>query len=259
MPDNHPLHQFSASSQRLEAHRAQSCLAACDFLHTGCRGKAVLQARMPWWKTLWLGVIAGIYLSFGGALAYAVGGRLPETYAENPGFQALVFGAFGLPFGLALIVICGAELWTSNVAYMPAAFYEGRANIVQASSTLATLDLIMPSSNKAWKPLTLMCVGCQELVLQLLWQPGRLSPGRLVRAIATLKQYGFACAAALQGCESMQCGAACLQLHGLPASSCYPLVPKCRQRVSCSAACTMQHMHGSLTAKLLNTSMRPDT
>ncbi len=43
---------------------------------------------------------------------------------ENPGAQKLLYGAFGLPFGLALIVICGGELFTANAAMLPAAIYE---------------------------------------------------------------------------------------------------------------------------------------
>ena len=35
-----------------------------------------------------------------------------------------MFGAFGLPFGLAMIVICGGELYTFNAASLPAAVYE---------------------------------------------------------------------------------------------------------------------------------------
>ena len=33
---------------------------------------------------------------------------------------------FGLPFGLALIVICGGELYTGNAAMLPAAIFEVR-------------------------------------------------------------------------------------------------------------------------------------
>lgn len=34
---------------------------------------------------------------------------MPATQQSNPGLQHLIFGAFGLPFGLALILICGGE------------------------------------------------------------------------------------------------------------------------------------------------------
>ena len=95
-------------------------------------------------RTFWLGILAGVYLSFGvctlmklmwtgyfclwrlhdschasdaslmstyppaqGAWAFAVGGRMPGVTESNPGLQELVFGCFGLPLGLGLIVICG--------------------------------------------------------------------------------------------------------------------------------------------------------
>jgi formate/nitrite transporter len=89
------------------------------------------KAVMPWWKTLWLGVLAGVYLSFGGALILFVGGQVPQILQTNPGLKNLLFGFVGLPFGLALIVICGGELYTSNAAFMPAAMYEGRCTIFQ--------------------------------------------------------------------------------------------------------------------------------
>ena len=47
-----------------------------------------------------------------------------QVKRDNPGLQKLVYGAFGLPFGLAMIVICGGELYTSNAAFMPAAIFE---------------------------------------------------------------------------------------------------------------------------------------
>ena len=39
-------------------------------------------AEMPWWKILWLAVLAGIYLSFGGALVLFVSGQMPEVTAS---------------------------------------------------------------------------------------------------------------------------------------------------------------------------------
>ena len=47
-----------------------------------------------------------------------------QVKKDDPGLQKLVYGAFGLPFGLAMIVICGGELYTSNAAFMPAAVFE---------------------------------------------------------------------------------------------------------------------------------------
>ncbi|EIE26976.1 hypothetical protein COCSUDRAFT_46302 [Coccomyxa subellipsoidea C-169] len=89
------------------------------------------KANMPWWKTFYLGVLAGFYLSFGGCLAYTIGGQMPGVKESDPGLQKLVYGAFGLPFGLALIIICGGELYTGNAAMLPAAVFEGRATWLQ--------------------------------------------------------------------------------------------------------------------------------
>jgi hypothetical protein len=50
----------------------------------------------------------------------------PQVKEHNPGIQKLIFGGFGLPFGLAMIVICGGELYTSNAAFLPAALFEAR-------------------------------------------------------------------------------------------------------------------------------------
>ena len=48
---------------------------------------------------------------------------------SNPGLQKLVAGVFGLPFGLAMVLICGAELFTGNTCSMAVALYEGNINL----------------------------------------------------------------------------------------------------------------------------------
>ncbi|CAK0783900.1 hypothetical protein CVIRNUC_007100 [Coccomyxa viridis] len=89
------------------------------------------KAETAWWKTFLLGVLAGVYIAFGGALSYAIGGQVPQTEAQNPGLQKLLFGAFGLSFGLALIVVCGGDLYTANTSFLSAAVFEGKANVFQ--------------------------------------------------------------------------------------------------------------------------------
>ena len=49
---------------------------------TICISQDYFAAEMPWWKILWLAVLAGIYLSFGGALLYFVGGQVPAISAS---------------------------------------------------------------------------------------------------------------------------------------------------------------------------------
>jgi len=48
----------------------------------------------------------------------------------------MVFGAFGLPFGLFMTVITGAELFTGNAALVPLALIEGKASIGQLVKSL---------------------------------------------------------------------------------------------------------------------------
>lgn len=46
----------------------------------------------------------------------------------HPGLHKLLMGAVGLQFGIVFVIICGAELFTSNTAYMTTAFWEGQAS-----------------------------------------------------------------------------------------------------------------------------------
>lgn len=47
----------------------------------------------------------------------------------NPGLQKLLFGLFGLPFGLFMVVVAGGELFTGNTALVTAALIEGKATL----------------------------------------------------------------------------------------------------------------------------------
>ena len=54
----------------------------------------------------------------------------------NPGLQKLVSAAFGLQYGLIMVIVCGAELFTGNTAIMTAAFWEGKATAGQVFKNL---------------------------------------------------------------------------------------------------------------------------
>jgi formate/nitrite transporter FocA (FNT family) len=56
----------------------------------------------------------------------------PAYRSTQPGLFNLLFGAFGMPMGLALCLINGASLFTSNVAYMTAATLEHKASCLGA-------------------------------------------------------------------------------------------------------------------------------
>jgi len=50
----------------------------------------------------------------------SLGGQMAGVNSTDPGIVKLALGAFGLPFGLTIVVILGAELVTSNFAVMAA-------------------------------------------------------------------------------------------------------------------------------------------
>jgi formate/nitrite transporter FocA (FNT family) len=54
---------------------------------------------------------------------------MPQLQAQYPGLQTLIYSAFGFPLGLFMIVVLGADLWTSNCGYMMVALHEGRCTV----------------------------------------------------------------------------------------------------------------------------------
>ena len=64
-----------------------------------------------------LTLLAGMYISFGGALSVILGFGFPEISSANPGLQKLLSGA-AFPVGLILVVVLGAELFTGNNAFL---------------------------------------------------------------------------------------------------------------------------------------------
>ncbi|KIY93965.1 hypothetical protein MNEG_13997 [Monoraphidium neglectum] len=100
-------------------------------------GLGAARTTMPWQKVLFMGVLAGIYIGLGGLLLLTVGGNCPGLAASNPGLQKMVVGSFGLPVGLILVMVCGAELFTGNVALMTAAAIERKATLQQVASNWA--------------------------------------------------------------------------------------------------------------------------
>eukprot|EP00752_Nemacystus_decipiens_P007623 g6813.t1 len=79
--------------------------------------------------TLLLGIVSGFHIGFGGLLAVTVGGSMPAIKSANPGLQKLLFGLFGLPFGLFMVLVAGGELFTGNTALVTAALIEGKATL----------------------------------------------------------------------------------------------------------------------------------
>jgi formate/nitrite transporter FocA (FNT family) len=57
----------------------------------------------------------------------------------NEGVFRALTGAMGFPFAFTIIVVAGAELYTSMCAYTAAAFWEGHVGLLQngAGSTIS--------------------------------------------------------------------------------------------------------------------------
>ena len=88
----------------------------------GMQGHAALQIFI-------LGILAGVYIGFGALLALTCGGTCPGLAENNPGLKQMVMGLFGLPTGLLMVMVAGAELFTGNTAVVTAAVAEGKASM----------------------------------------------------------------------------------------------------------------------------------
>jgi len=86
------------------------------------------KAGMPASKIFALGVLSGCHIGFGAYLMLTVGAACPGLVSTNPGLQKIILGAFGLPFGLMMTLVTGAELFTGNTALVTAAALEGEAD-----------------------------------------------------------------------------------------------------------------------------------
>jgi len=68
------------------------------------------KAKYGWAKLFFLSLLGGFFLGMGSLMSAQVGGRWGGTTGQNN----FMFGGFGIPFGLMMIVFTGAELVTGN-------------------------------------------------------------------------------------------------------------------------------------------------
>lgn len=120
------IHQAPAFAPRM-----QELLAAPPAGYEGAVAAGEKKANMPAKKIFTLGVISGAQIGFGAYLMLSVGGACPGIAAANPGLKQIISGAFGLPFGLMMTILSGAELFTGNTALVTMAALEGKANSEQ--------------------------------------------------------------------------------------------------------------------------------
>jgi formate/nitrite transporter len=110
---------------------ADAALATPPAGFEGAVAAGEKKANMPANKVFGLGILSGAHIAFGAFLMLSVGGACPGLAATNPGLQKIILGAFGLPFGLMMTLLSGAELFTGNTALVTMALLEGKATMSQ--------------------------------------------------------------------------------------------------------------------------------
>jgi formate transporter len=103
-------------------------LKAPPALYEGAVAAGVAKANIAFGKIFSLGIVAGAHIAFGAYLMLSVGGACPGLAATNPGLQRFLSGAMGLPTGLIMCLVTGAELFTGNTALVTAAYMEGKVS-----------------------------------------------------------------------------------------------------------------------------------
>jgi formate/nitrite transporter len=103
--------------------------------YDGAVAAGAKKAEMKPSKILALGVLSGVHIAFGAYLMLSVGAACPGLASSNPGLQKMILGAFGLPFGLMMTLVSGAELFTGNTALVTAAVLEGKATPAQLAKS----------------------------------------------------------------------------------------------------------------------------
>lgn len=94
------------------------------------------KSKMQIGKLLVLGILGGIYIGFGGALAVSSAGGLDPSWSiPNPSIAKLLAG-FTFPVALVLIVIAGGELFTSNIMFMTVGALVGNVKWYRAAAVL---------------------------------------------------------------------------------------------------------------------------
>lgn len=111
-------------------------LAPPAVFDAACAASEKKSAQAPT-TTLTLGFAAGALIGLGALLMTCVGGASPALAANNPGLSAFVKGAIGLPAGLTMVILTGAELFTGNVFVMLSGALNGVANERQVARSWA--------------------------------------------------------------------------------------------------------------------------
>lgn len=99
---------------------------------------AVQKTQQPFAKQVIYSIIGGAFVSMGGLLAIIVAGGMPEVAAANPGITRFIFGAV-FPVGLIMILIGGAQLFTSDCAVLPYGYLNGKLSLKKLLQVWSTV------------------------------------------------------------------------------------------------------------------------
>lgn len=95
----------------------------------------IKKANQPFSKIFLLGIMAGLQVGIGAAMAIATLGGVPLLQEQNPGLAKLLFGIAGLPCSLLMVLATGSELFTGNTAVVGTAFFEGKVTRQQLAKS----------------------------------------------------------------------------------------------------------------------------
>ena len=82
-----------------------------------------------------LGILGGAFIAFGGFLSMTVAGGMPGVMTSNPGLVKFVFGSL-FPVGLIMVSVAGADLFTSDCAYLTMPCLEKKVSIAALCKVL---------------------------------------------------------------------------------------------------------------------------
>jgi len=122
------LKSHTETALQMSGGESQPELKAPAALYDGAVAAGAAKAAGTWAKIFKLGIVSGAHIGFGSYLAITVGGACPGIAQTNPGLQKIIFGSFGLPFGLIMTLVTGGELFTGNTALVTAAALEGKTD-----------------------------------------------------------------------------------------------------------------------------------
>jgi len=91
---------------------------------------AIKKASFSSSKLFVYSILGGAFIALGGLLALIVSGGMPGVAASNPGITKFIFGAL-FPLGLVLVLVGGAELFTSDCAVIPFGILNKQLSIKQ--------------------------------------------------------------------------------------------------------------------------------